>query len=662
MPEMKRLLTFIAAVLCFGVAGAKQYELSSPSGVLKVTIDVDDALSYSLSVDGKVVMDDCALSMTLADGRVLGAAPKVSKVRKDSRTETIVAPMYRQSSFEVSYNILNVVFSGGWTLEFRAYDDGIAYRFVTDFKDGFDVRDEQVEFRFTEDYELIIPYSDKRKDKYASSFESQYTFHKLSEKPYDDRFAFTPLLVDMDDSGWLLLMEADLIDYPGMFIERNATADGLTAVFPKARLTQVETMSGSLNAGERKDVIACGMKAEETFPWRIVAYAADGKDLPMNNMVYQLATPCKIDDVSWIRPGKSTWDWWNGCKLYGVDFRAGNNTETYMYHIDFASEYGIEYVMIDDGWYSFRDKDMLNPRADLNLPKLCEYAEKKGVGIILWAVGHTLVKDAEKICEHYAKMGVAGFKVDFFESQDQEVVRDLYTLAEVTAKYNLLIDMHGVYKPTGLSRTWPNVINFEGVYGLEQMKWTDKDKADMPLNDVLVPYIRMACGPLDYTPGAMVNAAKRDYRSIDHMGMSQGTRAHQIALYVVFDAPLAMLCDTPSNYIREDECTRFISAIPTVYDRSVVLEGKVGESIVMGRLKDGVWYVGGLTSWEPRDIALDCSFLEEGEWTAEIIRDGVNSDRHGSDYKKETVDVSATSVLPFHLAPGGGFAAVFKKK
>lgn len=659
---MKRFFTFVSAVLCFFAVDAKQYELTSPSGVLKVTLTADEGLSYSLAVGGKTVMEDCALSMTLADGRVLGDSPKVSKVRRNSVTEVIEAPLYRQSSFKTSYNVIDVRFSGGWAVEFRAYDDGVAYRFITGFKEDFDVKDEQVEFRFAEDYDLIIPYSDKRRDKFASSFESQYTFHKVSEKPVEDRFAFTPVLVDIGDKGFLLLMEADLIDYPGMFIEQNAEADGLNAVFPKARLTQVETMSGSLNAGERKDVIASGMSADGTFPWRIIGYAADDKGLPVNNMVYQLASPCKIEDVSWIRPGQSTWDWWNGCKLYGVDFRAGNNTETYMYHIDFASKYGIEYVMIDDGWYSFRDKDMLDPRADLNLPKLCEYAEEKGVKIILWAVGHTLVKDADKICEHYAKMGVAGFKVDFFESQDQEVVKDLYALAEVTARHKMLIDMHGVYKPTGLNRTWPNVINFEGVYGLEQMKWTDKDKADMPLNDVLIPYIRMACGPLDYTPGAMINAAKNDYRSIDHMGMSQGTRAHQVALYVVFDAPLSMLCDTPSNYLREDECTRFITSVPNTFDSTVVLDGKVGESIVMARRKGDAWYVGGLTSWDPRDLVLDCGFLGEGQWTAEIIRDGINSDRHGSDYRKETKEVTASSSLPFHMAPGGGFAIIFTRK
>jgi alpha-glucosidase len=318
--------------------------------------------------------------------------------------------------------------------------------------------------------------------------------------------------------------------------------------------------------------------------------------------------------------------------------------------------------MIDDGWYSFRDKDMLNPRADLNLPQLCAYAREKGVSIILWAVGHTLIKDADRICGHYAKMGVAGFKVDFFEAQEQDIVKTLYDLAEVTARHRLILDIHGCYKPTGLNRTWPNVVNFEGVYGLEQMKWTDKDRADMPLNDVLIPYIRMACGPMDYTPGAMINASKRDYRSIDHMAMSQGTRAHQLALYIVYDSPLTMLCDTPSNYLREDECTRFISSIPTVFDRSKVLGGKVGLSIVMGRQKDGVWYVGGLTSWESSDFTLDCSFLEEGSWTAEIIKDGANSDRHGFDYKREVLEMTPESSLQLHMAPGGGFAIIFRRK
>ena len=657
-----RLVAFLASLLCVLSLNAQEYNVASPSGKLNMTVQTGKSLAYSLSVDGETVMTDCAMSMTLADSRVLGHDARIRKAEKAAVNETIHSPFYRQSSFETAYNSLLLKFTGDWSLEIRAYDDGVAYRFLTDFRKNYDVKDEQVEFIFADDYDLIIPYSDKRKDKYSSSFESQYTFQKLSEKPYDDRYAFTPILVNIKEKGWLLLMEADLISYPGTFISPMSDRLGLKAVFPPARKTQVETGSGCLRAGERMDVIAYDMDGETALPWRIIGYASDDTQLPMNDMVYKLASPSKIEDVSWIRPGQSTWDWWNGCRLYGVDFKSGNNTETYMYHIDFAAKYGIEYVMIDDGWYSFRDKDMLNPRADLNLPQLCAYAREKGVSIILWAVGHTLIKDADRICGHYAKMGVAGFKVDFFEAQEQDIVKTLYDLAEATARHRLILDIHGCYKPTGLNRTWPNVVNFEGVYGLEQMKWTDKDRADMPLNDVLIPYIRMACGPMDYTPGAMINASKRDYRSIDHMAMSQGTRAHQLALYIVYDSPLTMLCDTPSNYLREDECTRFISSIPTVFDRSKVLGGKVGQSIVMGRQKDGVWYVGGLTSWESRDFTLDCSFLEEGSWTSEIIKDGANSDRHGFDYKREVLEMTPESSLQLHMAPGGGFAIIFKRK
>ena len=656
-----RISALLVSLFCVLTLSAREYEVVSPSGHLKMNLNADENLSYSLSVDGKTVMSDCALSLTLGDSKVLGQNAKVLKAKKSSVQETINSPFYRQDSFETAYNSLVLKFTGDWSIELRAYDDGVAYRFVTDFKQNFDVKDEQAEFCFTEDYDLIIPYCDKRNDKYSSSFESQYTFHKLSERPVTDRYAFTPILVNMKEDGWLLLMESDLISYPGVFISPMEGKTGLMSVFPPARKTQVETGSRCLRAGERMDVIAASLEGKTSLPWRIIGYAKDDTQLPVNNMVYQLATPSKIEDVSWIMPGQSTWDWWNGCRLYGVDFKSGNNTETYMYHIDFAAKYGIEYVMIDDGWYSFYDRDMLNPRADLNLPKLCEYAKEKGVRLILWAVGHTLIKDADKICDHYAKMGIAGFKVDFFEAQEQDIIKTLYDLAEVTAKYRLIIDMHGVPKPAGLNRTWPNVVNFEGVYGLEQMKWTDRDRADMPLNDVLIPYIRMACGPMDYTPGAMINASKRDYRSIDHMAMSQGTRAHQLALYIVYDSPVTMLCDTPSNYLKEDECTRFITSVPTVFDCSKVLGGKVGESIVMARQKDGVWYVGGLTSWTPREYNLDCSFLGEGKWTAEIIKDGANSEKHAFDYKKLVMEVDASSNIPFQMAPGGGFAVIFRQ-
>lgn len=657
---MNRIIIVLAAVFCCLSVSARQYELASPSGDLKVVLETDGKMAYSLLVGGEVVMKDCALSMTLADGRILGESSRVAKAREEYVEETITAPLYRQSVFATSYNRLNLRFAGGWSLEFRAYNDGVAYRFVTDFKEAFDVKDETVEYRFAEDYDMIIPYLGKGRNRYAGSFESQYTFQKVSGRPFEGQFAFTPALVDIEDKGWLLIMESDLISYPGIFLSPSEEGDGFVGVLPPVRETVNETVAGNLVADKMKPVVACNLDGKTSFPWRIIGYASDDRQLPVNNMVYQLATPCKLDDVSWITPGQSTWDWWNGCRLHGVDFRSGNNTETYMYHIDFAARYGIEYVMIDDGWYSFYEKDLLKPRADLNLPALCAYAREKGVKIILWAVGQTLLNDVDKVCEHYAEMGVAGFKVDFFEAQDQDVIKELYALAEATARHKMVIDMHGVPKPAGLMRTWPNVLNFEGVYGLEQMKWTDRDKADMPLNDVLIPYIRMACGAMDYTQGAMNNASRRDYRSIDHMAMSQGTRAHQVALYIVFDSPLAMLCDSPSNYLREDECTRFITSVPTVFDRSVVLDGKVGENIVMARQKDGAWYVGGITSWAPGKCELSCNFLGEGKWMAEIIKDGANSDLYGFDYKREILEVNPQSQLTFNMASGGGFAIIFR--
>ena len=658
---MKRLILIISFTFCTIALNAKIYDLVNPSGKLKLQVEVSDHITWTLLVNNNEVMSDNRVSMSLADGRVLGSSPKVEKMLRKTMSEKIISPFYRQASIATTYNAMTLRFQGNYSLEFRAYDDGVAYRFITEMKEGYQVKDECVEFKFADDYDMIIPYSDKRADKYMSSFESQYTQQNVSESTEAECFGFFPIALNLKENGWLLLMESDLISYPGAFVRSMEGSIGLKVVFPPMRETEKETSSGCLYPQTYKDVIA-EVEGTRSFPWRVIGYAADDKELPLNNMVYKLAPPSRVEDISWILPGKSTWDWWNGARLYGVDFISGNNTETYKYHIDFASKFGIEYVMIDDGWYNFRDKNMLAPRADLNLSELCAYAREKGVRIILWAVGHTLEKDAEEICAYYAAMGIAGFKVDFFEAQDQHVVETLYYLAEVTAKHKLLLNIHGTFKPTGLNRTWPNVLNYEGVYGLEQMKWTDKDKANMPLNDVLIPYIRMAAGPLDYTQGAMLNASKNDYRSIDHMAMSQGTRAHQLALYVIFDSPLSMLCDSPSNYLREEECTRFIASIPTCFEKTIVVDGKVGENVVMARKKGENWYVGGITSWNPTDYSLNLSFLEEGEWTAEVIKDGVNSNKIGFDYKKQVLTVDTNSMLDFQMASGGGFAVILTPK
>jgi len=643
-------------------APAKNHVVTSPSGVLQVTVAAGDTTTWSVAVAGVETMAPSRIALRLDDGTTLGDGARVVKAVRSAVSERIDAPFYRQRTFTAVYNRLDLRMAGGYGLEFRAYDDGVAYRFYTLRKDSLCVADEVAEFNFAEDYPLTIPYADRRSDIFESSFESPYTGETVSAvRAREDRLAFLPILVDIGDRGRLLLLESDVEDYPGMFVRANEAALGLRAVFPPCALETRLAKSGEKRPVKYGATIA-RTAGRRTFPWRAVGYAADDTQLPVNNMVYQLAAPNRIGDTEWIRPGRATWDWWNGVRLTGVDFRAGINTDTYKYHIDFAARFGIEYVLIDDGWYSYSDKNLLHPVASVDIAELCRYAAERNVRILLWAVGNTLLQQAEAVCSHYAALGVAGFKVDFFDAQHQEIVDDVYRLAEVTARHRLLIDFHGMYKPTGLNRTYPNVVNFEGVFGLEQLKWTDRDEADMPLNDVQIPFIRMAAGPMDYTQGAMINAAKPDFRAVNKRPMSQGTRAHQVAMYVVYDAPLTMLCDSPSHYLREEESTAFIAAIPPVFDATQVLSGRVGEYIVTARRRGDAWYVGGLTSWQSRTVEVDFSFLGEGEWEARIFRDGVNSDLSGEDYKVETRTVSRGDSIGIPMAPGGGFALILTRR
>lgn len=655
---MKRMFCCLFAICATTAATCRNYTVTSPSGVLRVTIAAGDTTTYALSVGGVEVLAPSRIALQLEGGTTLGDRARVVKATSKRVAERIDAPLYRQRAFSTEYERLDLRMAGGYGLEFRAYDDGVAYRFYTTRRDSLHIVDECVAFNFAGDYPLTIPYADRRKDIYESSFESQYTREPVSAVPtHEDRLAFLPIMADLGERGRLLLMESDVEAYPGMFVACGGTEFGLRGVFPP-RPTEVRLTY----SGEKRPVTYGGTIAHtagtRTFPWRIVGYAADDTELPVNDMVYQLAAPNRIGDTEWIRPGRATWDWWNGVRLTGVDFRAGINTPTYKYHIDFAARYGIEYVLIDDGWYNYADKNLLHPVPDVDIAGLCRYGAERGVRILLWAVGNTLLEQAEEVCAHYAALGVAGFKVDFFDAQDQAIVEDVYRLAEVTARHRLLIDFHGMYKPTGLNRTYPNVVNFEGVFGLEQLKWTDRDKADMPLNDVLIPFIRMASGPMDYTQGAMINATKADFRAIDKRPMSQGTRAHQVAMYAVYDAPLAMLCDSPSHYLREEETTRFICSIPTVFDATRVLSGKAGEYIVVARERDGVWYLGGLASWQGRSVSVDLSFLGEGAWEARIFRDGVNSDLSGEDYRLESCTATRDTTWTIDMAPGGGFAAI----
>jgi alpha-glucosidase len=400
---------------------------------------------------------------------------------------------------------------------------------------------------------------------------------------------------------------------------------------------------------------------EQAFPWRVISVSTEDIQMADNDMVYCLATPADpTKDWSWVKPGKVAWDWWNDWNIDGVDFVSGINNDTYKHYIDFASKNGIEYVILDEGWSVKGAADLFQVVPEIDLEMLVEYASERNVGLILWAGYWAFDRDMEKVCEHYSKMGIKGFKIDFMDRDDQYMVDFHRRASETTAKYHMMADFHGSYKPTGLHRTYPNVVNYEGVHGLEQMKW-DTPETDQVTYDVTIPFIRMVAGPFDYTQGAMRNATKKNYHPVNTEAMSQGTRCRQLAEFVIFDSPFSMLCDSPSNYMSEAECTGFIADIPTVWDETKALDGKVSDYIVMARRSGDKWWVGAMTDWDARDLEIDLSFLPAGEYTIEIYRDGINADRAARDYKKVVEDFTPGK-LNVHMAPGGGFAAKIVKK
>ena len=641
-------------------AADKTYRLTSPDGVLSAAVEVGANIRYSVALGGETLLAPSAVSMRFGDGTVYGAGEKVRRETRRSVDQFIDSPVYKKSRVRDRFNEMTLSFKT-FDLIFRAYDDGVAYRFVRRTAGPFTVLSEQAEFRFPGDRMAYVPYVRDEgtfESQFENSFENTYVHIPLSGwNP--ERLAFLPLVVEAPGGAKVLVTESDLLDYPGMYLhgaDGSPVLNGVFAPYPD------EIVQGGHNmlqgrVRSRKDYIAAG-NGPTSFPWRTVIVAAGDRELLDNDMVWRLGTPPQ-GDFSWVRPGKVAWDWWNDWNLYGVDFRAGINNDTYKYYIDFAAAQGIEYVILDEGWAVNRQADLMQVIPEIDLPMLAAYAEEKGVGLILWAGYWAFDRDMERVCEHYSKMGIKGFKIDFMDRDDQMVVDFYRRAAETCAKYGLMADFHGAFKPSGLNRTWPNVINFEGVNGLEQLKWADASN-DQVTYDVTIPFIRMVAGPMDYTQGAMRNATRGNYRPVNSEAMSQGTRCHQLAEYVVFESPLNMLCDSPSNYLQEAESTRFITGVPTVWDETVALDGRIGEYAAIARRKGDTWYVGVLNGWTARDMELDLDFLTAGSWTMEAFRDGINADRAARDYKREETPAPADGKVRFHMAPGGGWTAVFR--
>ena len=654
----KILLTLLLIGSSLNVSAAeKKYQVASPNGKVSVEVTAGDKLSYQVSYDNSIILSNSTIDLILPNGISIGTGARVTGTQRKKIVDKVEANFYRFSEFVAGCNELTLKFKSGFGVTFRAYDEGIAYRFFNNQKKELIIENEVAELNFPGDYTAWLPYSTNDEKPMAMAYQNIYDVTPLSKA--QDKLAFLPVTVDCGKAK-ITVLESDLEAYPGMFVKAEGTAlKGVFAPYPTK--TDFYPWRMQEYVTETANYIA-QIKANQQMPWRVLAITEKDTDMPTNNLVYALASPNRIGDTSWIKVGKVAWDWWNDWNLKGVPFKAGINMDTYKYYIDFASKNGIEFIVLDEGWYNPKSGDMLTVIPELDLQALIDYGKQKNVDIVLWTVFNVLDKQLEDACKKYSEMGIKGFKVDFLDRDDQTAVEMVYRIAEATAKHKLTLDLHGIYKPTGINRTYPNIINFEGVFGMEEVKWTDI-KNNMPLYDVTFPYIRMMAGPVDYTPGAMRNATKADWKAMYYTPQSMGTRCHQLATYIVHDTPFTMLCDAPTNYIGEEECVDFITSIPTVVDSTFIADGKLGEHIVTVRKAGDNWYVAGMTNWDSRDVEIDFSFLPEGvKYDATLFTDGVNANKNAEDYTKKSLQVKKGDSLKMHMASGGGFAMKLIKK
>ncbi|HXP43395.1 MAG TPA: glycoside hydrolase family 97 protein [Candidatus Acidoferrales bacterium] len=624
----------------------QDYSLLSPDKRIEIKIHVADRLNYDLLFKGKALLEDSRLSINI-DHVELGLNPKVASARENS-SDRVLEPAVRQKFAKIRdhYNQLRLEMAGGLTVVFRAYNEGAAYRLETALPQAqVHVYNEEAIFHFTADDTVYYP----SEESFFSHNERKYLPQTISQIA-PASLATLPAVVDPGDGVKVAIAESDLEDYPGLWLHGTSGA-ALAATFPPYPLKQQLEKDRDFKVVESADYIAV-TRGTRTFPWRVIAIAEKDGDLLTNQLVWLLEKPSQVEDTSWIKPGKVAWDWWNANNVYDVDFKAGINTQTYKYYIDFAAKYGILYIIIDEGWYKLGN--VLDVVPDMDIAEIAAYGKQKNVGVILWVIWKTLDDQLIPALDQYQKWGVKGIKVDFMQRSDQLLINYFHKVSSETAKRKMLVDFHGCQKTATMTRTWPNLISTEGVRGLEWDKWSAETD---PLHDVTLPFTRMFLGPMDFTPGAMLNAQKVSFAPVFNRPMSLGTRCHQLAMYVVYESPLQMLSDSPSNYLREPKIMEFLGPVPSVWDETKVLGGRIAEYVVVARRSGKDWYVGAMTNWAPRELEIDLSFLPDGNYSMTAYQDGINADRYGSDYQQVKNQVNQTTKLKLKLAPGGGWAA-----
>ncbi len=647
----KYAILFLLVTLILNV-NAKDYSLESPSGKILVKVSVAEKISYSVLLNGKEIIAPSDISMTINNGTIWGENAKVKKAKTTSVSEEIIPVVQRKyAKIDNSYNLLTLTFKD-FALQFRAYDEGAAYRWISGKAGEYKVKTELATFNFPADHNIWFP----EEESIFTHQEREYLRDNLSNITAD-RFGSTGMLIDCGNGVKTYISESDLMDYAGMFLKgSNDNPFALIGKFPGVVLEEKQLTDRDVKPTKYADYIA-ECNGPRNFPWRVLLITEKDEDLVQSELIYKLGPEKKLENTAWIKPGKVAWDWWNANNIFGVDFESGVNNTTYKYYIDFASKYGLEYIILDEGWYTL-DNIMVQEK-NIDVQELVNYGKTKNVDVILWVVWKALDDHLTEALDQFEKWGAKGIKIDFMQRDDQWMVNFCEKIAVECAKRKLLVDFHGAYKPSGLNRAYPNVISYEGVKGLENAKWSTLPN---PEHNVTLPFIRMVAGAMDFTPGAMINKTKSNFNPVFTEPMSSGTRCHQLGMYVVFESPLQMLADNPSNYYREPECMEFLSSVPSVWDDTKVLDAKVSDYIAIARRSAETWYVGAMTDWDARTLELNLDFLGEGNYKMKIWKDGINAGKHAADFAQEEIEVSNQSKVKVKMAPGGGWVAILEKK
>jgi alpha-glucosidase len=656
----KKFLSAILIGLSLNAYCTDTLSVCSPSGRICVKIWMKNELNFRIYENGISILEPSKANLLLTNNESFSDKNSIKSHSIKKMNSVIISPVpEKRKRIKDQYNLLSIVFRKPYKIEIRAYDDGVAYRFLTFFKDSITVQNEVASFHFPESSAAWFPSIHKREDAdiFHTSFEELYPLRQL-DSIKNPEVGYTPVLVAPPSDPKIAIAESDLEDYPGMFL-KGTDSNVLEAIFAPYPLEEKMTTGQYPQSlvSKRASYIA-RTKGTRTFPWRVLIIADQDKDLPSNDMVYRLASPSRIGDASWVNPGKGTDEWTINVNLFNVPFRSGVNTASYKYYIDFAKRFGFNRIMMDAGWSDNMDLFKINP--DINMDTLVAYAKEKGIKISMWTLATTLDRQLDSALNRFNKWGVDFIMTDFMDRNDQKTVNFYYRIAKACAEHHIMIMYHGAFPPKGFNRTYPNNVTREGVLGSE---YNIGSNLASPEHDVTLPFTRMLEGSFDYEPGILNNATKKGFRPIEGMVMSQGTRCHQLAMFVVYDNPMEIFSGNPSQAWLEPKFTKLLAKIPTTWDETKIIDGKVGQYIITARQKGNEWFIGGMTNWTPRDVDLKLDFLDPaGAYKAAVCKDGINADRYAADYILSDTILQKNDVIKIHLAPGGGFVIKLTKK